>query len=462
MLKVLIVDDDKLVRKGLIHTMPWADYDMEIVGEANHGVSALEFMNTHHVDLLITDLTMPVMSGIELMRKTRALYPHVWIVVLTFHQEFELIQEALRIGAIDYIAKVQLEIEKVEQVLERIVKRIRNDMNQNVHIGDHTIQSGAVSSNEAYVLVALHADPDLELWRGHMPTHALEDLGSGLWWVEGESEGREAANVVKARGLDDWTVFHVTDLAGADRTVLRGKLRDYKEQTFFYEYERGCVQYELPAAKWNQKPKAACSNEELLVIQKRCSSLEWAINDGDFTRLVSEIERLKPAATQLVSIFYAAMRDWTRIVSLEFLDSHESIQSFRHWADWLDWLTDIRKKLIGMLQKSYAPDIVQSVLKAVAYIHENLTQELQLPDVVRESSMSRSYFSFCFKDIIGTSFQKYVTDARLAHARVLLKQTNKPIYWVAEHCGYPNEKYFSRVFRGQTGMLPSEYRQHKE
>lgn len=124
MIKVLVVDDDHLVRKGFILMMPWAEHGLEVVGEAGNGRKALEFMDSHEVDLLITDLAMPVMSGIDLMRNVKRRYPNVHMVVLTFHQDFELIQEALRLGAIDYITKVELEHEKMDQVLQRIVHKI--------------------------------------------------------------------------------------------------------------------------------------------------------------------------------------------------------------------------------------------------------------------------------------------------------------------------------------------------
>src|SRR5690606_32803069 len=120
MIRVLIVDDEKIVRKGIATFMPWQDYGMVVVGEANNGEKALQFMENNEIDLLLTDLSMPVMSGIELMREVRQKYPNVQIVVLTLHQTFEYAQEALRLGAIDYISKTQLEQEQFEDVLERI------------------------------------------------------------------------------------------------------------------------------------------------------------------------------------------------------------------------------------------------------------------------------------------------------------------------------------------------------
>lgn len=127
MIKVLVVVDDKLVRKGLISMMPWQEFDMKVVGEASNGEKALKFLESNSVDLVLTDLGMPVMSGIELMRILRKSYSEIHVVVLTVHQDFEYVQEALRLGVIDYIAKVDLDLEKeqLEDMLKRIADRIQ-------------------------------------------------------------------------------------------------------------------------------------------------------------------------------------------------------------------------------------------------------------------------------------------------------------------------------------------------
>jgi two-component system response regulator YesN len=124
MIKAFIVDDEKWVRKGLLLTIPWQDYNIEIIGEANDGEEALRFMQHNEIQLLFTDLTMPNLSGFELMRRARKQFPQMAIVILTCHQDFDYIQEALRLGAIDYIVKTQLEIEKIDEVMSRIIGRI--------------------------------------------------------------------------------------------------------------------------------------------------------------------------------------------------------------------------------------------------------------------------------------------------------------------------------------------------
>jgi len=75
MFNVLIVDDEKLIRKGLIALLPWSKFETQVIGEANNGKAALEFMKENAVNFLFVDLTMPVMDGFELMRSARLQYP---------------------------------------------------------------------------------------------------------------------------------------------------------------------------------------------------------------------------------------------------------------------------------------------------------------------------------------------------------------------------------------------------
>ena len=124
MLRVLIVDDDRLARKGLRAVMPWEKYGMEVVGECANGLLALEFLDKNRVDLVFSDLEMPVMSGLELIEQARVRFPELFFVVLTVHTDFEFIQKILRLGAIDYIAKVQLDQENLDAVLKRISERL--------------------------------------------------------------------------------------------------------------------------------------------------------------------------------------------------------------------------------------------------------------------------------------------------------------------------------------------------
>lgn len=127
MINVLIVDDDRFARMGLISMIPWEKYGMKIVGEAANGKRALEFIQQNPVNLMFVDIAMPVMGGIELIRRVKEEFRQIHFVVLTFHEEFEYVQEALRLGALDYISKDKMEMEDYNDIMHRIRKGIAED-----------------------------------------------------------------------------------------------------------------------------------------------------------------------------------------------------------------------------------------------------------------------------------------------------------------------------------------------
>lgn len=124
MIRVLVVDDDKLARAGLLTMLPWAEYGMRVVGEAGSGARALEFLAANEVDLCFVDLMMPVMPGLEFIRAASELYPRLRYVVLTFHEDFCYVQSALRLGVLDYISKLELEHADVDQIMRRLTEKI--------------------------------------------------------------------------------------------------------------------------------------------------------------------------------------------------------------------------------------------------------------------------------------------------------------------------------------------------
>lgn len=120
MYNVLIVDDDKLARKGLISMVKWEDYGLKVVGDVANGMQALQFLESNPVDLAFVDLSMPVLSGMDFIRESSQKFPKVKYVILTFHEDFENVQNALRHGVIDYISKLRLEEMDNEKVFARI------------------------------------------------------------------------------------------------------------------------------------------------------------------------------------------------------------------------------------------------------------------------------------------------------------------------------------------------------
>ncbi len=120
MIKVLIVDDDKLARKGIISLLHEGQYNMQVVGDVQNGKAALRFLEKETADLVFADIDMPEMTGLELMQICKDRYPDLKFVVLTFYEEFPYVRQALRLGALDYISKLRMEMEDCDSLLNRI------------------------------------------------------------------------------------------------------------------------------------------------------------------------------------------------------------------------------------------------------------------------------------------------------------------------------------------------------
>ena len=113
MLKVFLVEDERVIREGFRDKIPWEQYGFRLVGEANDGEMALPLIRKLKPDVLITDIKMPFMDGIELIRKIRDTGSPTEIIILSCLDDFSLAREAIRLGVSGYILKLTMTTEAV-------------------------------------------------------------------------------------------------------------------------------------------------------------------------------------------------------------------------------------------------------------------------------------------------------------------------------------------------------------
>ena len=105
MLKVLVVEDEEMIRKGIVLAVDWAALDCVVVGEAADGAAALDAVERYDPSLIITDLKMPRMDGIQMLQQLRARGNNAYVIILTAYDSFSYAQSALRLGAVDFLLK---------------------------------------------------------------------------------------------------------------------------------------------------------------------------------------------------------------------------------------------------------------------------------------------------------------------------------------------------------------------
>lgn len=165
MLRVLVVEDEEMIRKGIVLTVDWAALDCVVVGEAANGEEALDAVEKYSPSLIITDLKMPIMDGIEMLTRLRERGCDAYVIILTAYDSFTYAQSALRLGAVDFLLKPFRDGE-LEQAIMTLQKRLEKKSNQEELLPTAQAKKG---SKSRYVVAAIdfiaenYNDPDLSV-----------------------------------------------------------------------------------------------------------------------------------------------------------------------------------------------------------------------------------------------------------------------------------------------------------
>lgn len=344
MIRAIIVDDEYIVRKGLRETIDWSRYGIKIIGEAENGLQALELIRKLPVDLAMVDVTMPGMTGLELIEAIQQIDAAVVTVVISCYANFDYAQQAIRQGALDYLVKTELEEEKLEQNLVRVACKVRE-------IIEHRKKINQLDNEQEEI-----------------QTKIMELLTEKVWFLDRQAfeEIRIACEALK----------HVT------KDFLEQIARELQHQETMYRLPSGCF---LLKSYENQ----TIGKDLFLQIQQ--------------------------AANHAVSHF---------------------------------------------LKTGYREEMVWLVLSAIYYLCNNPDKITNQSMLCEKFSISRSYFSKIFPDLMGTTFQVYIGWVRIETAKRLIRFRQVPLDEIAFCIGLEDEKYFNKIFQKETGMTLAMYQQH--
>ncbi|MDP4177494.1 MAG: response regulator [Bacillota bacterium] len=135
MFKVLLVDDENFIRRGMKNIIKWEDYNCEVCGEASDGIEGIEKIKELQPEIIITDIRMPGIDGLEMIKQTKEILPNSKIIILTAYRDFDYLKEALVLGAFDYILK-PTQIDEFNPILERASEELKKELLNKKNIAD--------------------------------------------------------------------------------------------------------------------------------------------------------------------------------------------------------------------------------------------------------------------------------------------------------------------------------------
>ena len=465
---VLVVDDERLVRKGIISTFPWEAHGFSVIDEVGSGEKALEILRDGHVDLLLTDLTMPGMSGFDLIHQVREEFPSVHIVVLTCHENFEYIQNAMRAEVLDYIVKTEIEDEQIETALARVARKIfEKEKNRSqplpyTFFSDESAVGGVLLCGKGR-----HCAPS-ELISGRIS--AVEklmilDIDRLTWFLPAHDHKEIDVILDTCTSLDTQREWVFVRVVGFMRTVNKEiceQLMAFRQTALFYRYEPEKSVYEYTI---NDNPSENTSDvpEESDDVLALWNGLEWVYSDAAFEFLLSKTRRVQAIRPKLWSIFYSVVAEWDRLLNMGCLQRiHDVFEDLHFWSDWETWIREFRADIKKRIGENASDSIIKNIMCAIEYMKEPSNDALSESQVAKKVSMSRGYFSHCFKRVTGQSFGNYLKELKLERARAMILKSDEPISIIAEKCGFRDPRYFSKIFREYTGVLPNYYRKKKD
>ena len=397
--KVLIAEDEVLVREGLKSAVNWARLGMEVIGDAANGKQAFEIYEKERPDILLTDIRMPGMDGLELIARIREADTKTKIVILTCYEEFSYLQEAMRMGVSDYILKLKMKPADIEAAMEKLKLELeRNGESRKKGVVDYRLQKEELLKQYIFY----HQIP-IETFRSR-----LEKLNLSV----------DEKNIVLCR-----MVLQKYEKLQSRMMDEQGMLIRFLIQNMTEEIVRKYGKGELIQEKEN------CF---LLLVNLRHLGEE---GEEELRKMLREITR--------------ALADFMEVqIAWKYSGIYQS----------LSCLSQMYQECCKTEQDA---GLSVEIYNAVKYIEEHLTERLNLNQVAEHIGLSTNYLSSLFKKEMGISFVDYVAEKRVEKAEELLKNTDMKTWEVAERTGFVDESYFSKTFKRITGKRPSAYRKRE-
>lgn len=485
--KVLIVDDELLIRQGIKHYLEWEEEGFTIAGEAGNGEEALALIEQVEPHIVITDIVMPIMDGEQLTKHIRTRFPHIQVIVLSSFGEFDYVRSTFQYGVTDYILKPKLESDVLRQALHRAVgnmpdfklyqpepeeltaERFLQKQLDGQPVALSPEQQHTFFPYDAFWLLYSPDQPGDDEWQRLMTRLTDSFAAVKLFQLPGA--------ILLHMSLDRDTVADTCRAAlqsGTGQWVMSGPFPHVTEiaaQLSFVEEEGKRIQFYFPAqlfslaqldrqtpesfplSQFTEKIKRQNVAEAL---QDATGYIEQALSAGG--QDVQEFKQFLSSMIFNMTLLAGDIGLDNRLLLSERHHYFASIQEAKtatEAANHVQRFFDQVQELAGQRDEKETDPGIKRVL---AFIEDHYSDTLSLTSVAAAFHFNPSYFSTYFSTHTGEGFNEYVTKMRIEKAVELLQDRSISISEISGRVGYADHSYFCKVFKKQKGMSPSRYR----
>lgn len=503
----MIVEDNAVYRYAIRTIIDWEECGFEPPLEAVNGKQALSCLEETPVDLIVTDVSMPEMNGIELIQQVKRLAPATEIIVLSSFDDFPFVKNALKLGAADYLLKHDLEpeslVQAVVQAREKLAERsgtaARDLAPEKAAQLLHRLLTRPVAPEEAERLAEAAMLPQRRSafvmlsavvnesesgseqvstarpFFGPLdPAWLVMPLGRGRYalYLDFKDEKSEARMLTAAYEAAEGIV-QAADQAGVECRIGMSRsgfgvkmveaLHKQAEAAVFRSlYEEGDAARIYSASgdrPYRDTVLAGCYQS----LSKALKSGEAEACEALTDRLFRDMRLVKPPEGELRKL----LLDLFALLVVVGSDRGAEIEPMDHWQSWvtdslgrLTALDRMRQAVLERIRRvsgcsaNERPEIRQ----AKAYILKHLDEELNVADLSRRLDLSPNYLSLLFRQQTGQRLSEYIQQCRMEEAKRLLRETTLKVYETAAKVGYKDTSYFCKVFKEYAGMTVSDYR----
>lgn len=516
MLKIFLVEDEIIMREGIKKNISWEKEGFEFIGDAGDGELAYPLIIQEKPDILITDIKMPFMDGLELSRLVKAQLPDIKIIVLSGYDEFEYAKEAIEIGIAEYMlkpvtsAKLIEALHKVEKIISEERERTvaKNGLDEKTKFlrrlvsGSRSVslllnegrELGIELAASEYNLLLLQLFPGDDVDESHIH---MEKIRQAFGHMNKNME------IAEQGGEEFWFLLKGTQacplslLEGELRLELEQLMHECKTQYFGILGKRverlGDIKscYEAANKEFahrflRERGKiydVAETDDSLLDMENLNASqtdrrmLEQFLNTGlkdDVDSFIDKyFERIGNKNIQsilfrqyvvmdiyIITISIAQKNGCKKeeLVSL-YGDEQELLKMLGSVEDTRCYVRRLLETTIELRDKSSSGKYDSVLKQAQEYILENYSQyDISLNTVAASVNLSPNHFSTVFSQELGETFIEYLTRVRMERAKELLRTTSKKSTEIAYEVGYRDAHYFSNLFKKTQSCTPREYR----